>query len=200
MQLFAAICWLLRCYCLHRVCAAPGAIPQVLTRQRLYACIRALACCASQLVSIALSAGCSEYCLCMHAQVCACMPTQPGTACSICLMGPAHQHRHHIYARSLCNSGCTVGPVCCHLLVLCCSGCTGVCATCCKTTRYSLHGMSDHQHTRKIMHIYSTLFWQLNRALQLFASYPDYCCMHRVCACRGIRLQPARSFRPTEHI
>jgi hypothetical protein len=31
-----------------------------------------------------LSAGCSEYC--MH-RVCA-MPSQPGTACSICLMGP----------------------------------------------------------------------------------------------------------------
>jgi hypothetical protein len=50
------------------------------------------------------------------------------------------------------------------------------------------------------MHIYSLCFAALIVQLQL-ASYPDYCCMHRVCAAVvEVRLQPARSFRPTEHI
>jgi hypothetical protein len=53
MQLFAAICWLLRCCCLLRVCAplvqAAGMSDRVNTRKQ--ACIRTLACCATQLVS-----------------------------------------------------------------------------------------------------------------------------------------------------
>jgi hypothetical protein len=55
-------------------------------------------------------------------------------------------------------------------------------------------------HANKHAHI-STLFCCSDCAVAA-ASYPDYCCMHRVCAASRGRsgYRPARSFRPTEHI
>jgi hypothetical protein len=102
------------------------------------------------------------------------MPSQPGTACSICLMGPTHRHTH------LCQivvAGCTVAPACCHLLVLCCFGCTGVCATCCVANSQvqAPWYVSDRINTRTSMHIYSTLFCCSDCAVAA-AKYPDYCC------------------------
>jgi hypothetical protein len=64
MHLFAAICW---CCCFRIVYHAntagyslQGVSDRVNTRK--HACIRALACCASRIGQLQLSAGCSEYC------------------------------------------------------------------------------------------------------------------------------------------
>jgi hypothetical protein len=124
------------------------------------------------------------------------MPSQPGT-CSICLMGPTHRNRHTHLCQIVVQLGCTVAPVCCHLLVVVLF-LHRVCATCCvaNTARYRLHGMCLTA-SRTSMHIYSTLFCCSDCAVAAARSYPDYCCMHRVCASRGSRWCPAaRSFRP----
>jgi hypothetical protein len=50
--------------------------------------------------------------------------------------------------------------------------------------------------TREKSYIYSTLFGSSNRAVTAVC-YPDYCCMHRVCACRGSQVAACRSFNRT---
>jgi hypothetical protein len=112
---------------------------------------------------------------------------QPGTACSICLTGPTHQIGAHIYDR------CATRAVQLHLFAaISCfcvvSGCTGFVQHAVKTNtaRYSLHGMSDRNTREKACISIPLCLAALIVQLQLSASYPDYCCMHRVCAaCRG---------------
>jgi hypothetical protein len=172
---------------------------------RKHACIRALACCASRIGQLQLSAGlntcrmhrvaqglcnmatpryrlqgmsdridtreqactsiyycgllphcavaavCNLFWLLPYAQGLCNMPTQPGTACSICLTGPTHHNRLTHLCQIVVQPGCTVEPVCCHLLVLCCFWLHRFVQHAVKTNtaRYILHGMSDPINTRE---------------------------------------------------
>jgi hypothetical protein len=64
------------------------------------------------------------------------------------------------------------------------SGCTGFVQHAVLPTQPGTgHGMSDRINTREQACTYIPLcFAALIVQLQLHASYPDYCCMHRVCA------------------
>jgi hypothetical protein len=144
MQVFAASCWLLRCYCLHRVCAQAntarysllGMFDRVNTRKQACTYIRAPSGFYNSNWSAALSAGCSE---CMHRGLCS-MPSQPGTACSICLMGPTHRNRHTsmriVATRAVQLHLLAISWFCVVVLFL---AAQGLCATCCVATQeYSM--------------------------------------------------------------
>jgi hypothetical protein len=245
------------CFCfLHRVCAMPtparyslqGVSDRVNTRK--HACIRALACCASRIGQLQLSAGCSEYCRACRAYRGLCNMATPGTGCKACLTASTHANRHALtsdtvfycshcavaavcnlfwllpYAQGLCNmptaryslqhlfdrsntsnrltsmpdrcasSGCTVAPVCCHLLVLCCFWLHRVCNMLLNQhSQVRLHGMFDRVNTREKSCIFHFV-WQLNRAVTAVCRLSNYCCMQGFVHVVEVRLQPARSFRP----
>jgi hypothetical protein len=143
MQLFAAICWLLRC-CLLRVCAplvqAASMSDRVNTRKQ--ACIRTLACCATRMVSCSCLQAVLNTVVCMGLVQGLCNMANTNTGCKACLTASTHANRHaHLYSSvlqlSLCSCGC-LQSIHCRM--------HRVCAACLET-RYSLQGPLYRRNT-----------------------------------------------------
>jgi hypothetical protein len=128
---------------------------RVNTQTSMHTYIRALAGFTTRIGQQPLSAGCSEYC---HAQGLCNMPSQPGTACSICLMVQPIGIGTSMPDRCATR---TVAPACCHLLVFVLFlAAQGLCnMLCCQHSQVQVHGMclTASTHANKHAHIF-TLF------------------------------------------
>jgi hypothetical protein len=142
MQLFAAICWLLRCCCLGLCTTGTGCSmsDRVNTQTSMHA--YTIACCATQIGQLRLSAGCSEYCRMRLYRVCATWQHNGNTGCKACLTASTHAEQACIYIE--CSAALTVQL---RLFAIYSGYCRmhRVCAACLET-RYSLQGPIPTQH------------------------------------------------------
>jgi hypothetical protein len=150
---------LVRCSCLLHCCVVAacsgfvhhwyrlqGMSDRVNTRKQ--ACIRTLACCATRIGQLQLSAGCSEYCR-MHraCRVWVCATWQHSQyRLQACLTASTHANRHaHLYSSVLQLSLCSCG---CLQSILVTAVCTGFVQHVLKP-RYSLQGPLYRRNTFK---------------------------------------------------